>query len=393
MVLNSTIEDNFIKLYISGVTNLKIDFTLNDDEINQIINLAKSHSLETVIYQAFKINDIKIPAKLEKEYQFLLFKMFTQDAELESLSCAFTNHKIYHLPLKGSVLRKYYPNPILRIMADLDILFHEEDLKQAGMIVKELGYEVEHLGGNHDVYYKKPYMNIELHRALISSSYELLYNYYIDIWNRLDTSNYLVRMNKEDFLIYLILHAGKHFATSGAGLRFLMDLHFFFLKEKDIDMRYVMDELKKTNFDTFAEIVITISKKLFDDLYHDDFNLNDDERYVLSYLISSGTYGTYDNSAAIGVSKENNENIKSNKIKYFFKRVFPSYKTMVSIYPKLKRRKLLLPIYYLMRICRVIFKSKSYKQQLNSINNVQEEDLERIKRIKEITKVRSISDE
>lgn len=46
------------------------------------------------------------------------------------------------IPLKGAVLAAhYYPDPLQRPMADLDILIHQKDLKRTVEVVYQLGYE------------------------------------------------------------------------------------------------------------------------------------------------------------------------------------------------------------------------------------------------------------
>lgn len=372
-------KNNFINLIISGVLNKKID-NLKLSDPNKMITLSTFFSLEAIIYNAFKINNIEIDDKFKKIYKEAYMKALVQDSELGILLEEFSKAHLYHLPLKGSILRTYYDDPTKRSMADLDILFHEEDLEKAGEVVKELGYEEEQMGGNHDVYYKKPFMNIELHRAMIDISYDT-HDYYNDIWDRLDCHNYTATMTKEDFLIFNIIHAGKHFITGGAGLRFLIDLYFFNQKEKELNWEYIKEELKKVGYDKYAEIMFSISDKLFKEI-----DLNDDELYILDYLLKSGTYGTFDNAAAIGVAKEDNK--KGSKLRFFFKRVFPPFTTMVRIYPNLAKHKILLPFYYIKRIFRVVFKSKTYKEQLKSIDNVNDKDIERVKKAQDIVGIR-----
>ena len=61
---------------------------------------------------------------------------------------------------------------------------------------------------------------------------------------------------------------------------------------------------------------------------------------------------------------------------------------MVRIYPNLAKHKILLPFYYIKRIFRVVFKSKTYKEQLKSIDNVNDKDIERVKKAQDIVGIR-----
>ena len=73
--------------------------------------------------------------------------------ELGRLRKVLNEAKIPFIPLKGSVLRRYYPEPWMRTSCDIDVLVHEEAVDQAAqIIVDKLGYAYE----------KKQYHDISL---------------------------------------------------------------------------------------------------------------------------------------------------------------------------------------------------------------------------------------
>lgn len=375
------IKNNFIKLIVSIITNTKDEtIDIKEEDINKYISLSQFHSIEIIILEAFKLNNIKPNDNFTKQCRNLAVKKITQEAELDLLSNAFSDNHLYHLPLKGAVISKYYPNTTYRNMADLDILIYEEDLNKAGSIVKELGYEVEHLGGNHDVYYKRPFMNIELHRNMIDPLYNSA-SYYDDIWDRVDKTNYRCNLSDDENYLFGIIHAGKHFASGGAGLRFLIDIYYIRQNIK-INEEYITNELKKVDYDKFYTVIDHISTKLFN---HEA--LDEDELYILNYLLTAGTYGTYENMSMMGVSSEDGD-INKRKHKFFMRRVFPKRSQMEFMFPKLKEHPSLLWFYYIKRIFKVIFKSKTYKSQLKSLKEVNDDKLNKIKKIQTITGIR-----
>lgn len=376
---DNELKNNFIKLIISFVNNKKDDtIIIKDEDINKYATIANLHKVDMIIYAALKLNEFNLNDKLEKNYELLYAKKITQEAELENIKEAFNNKKIYYMPLKGSIISKYYPLTIYRYMSDLDILIFDDKLKEAGSSVKELGYEEEELGGNHDVYYKKPFMNIELHRALFSPQISFS-TYYETLKEKLSQNGYELYFNDNDLYIYLIAHAAKHFISGGAGLRFLLDIYYY-EKAVNLNYEYLKNELDKLSLSKFYDVMATISHKLFN-----EESLNDEEKLILDYLLSSGAYGTYHNNTAANIN--NNEDIKKAKHKYFLKRVFPDKKTMEYMYPNLVNHSILLPYYYLKRIFRVVFKTKTYKDQLKSINEVNEKEIDKVNKIKEITGV------
>ena len=65
----------------------------------------------------------------------------------------FSEEKIPHVPLKGAVMREYYPEPWHRSSCDIDILVHEEDLDRAcSALADRAGYRVEGEKRFHDVH-------------------------------------------------------------------------------------------------------------------------------------------------------------------------------------------------------------------------------------------------
>ena len=110
------------------------------------------------------------------------------DAERAKILRRLEEEKIWYMPLKGSILKDWYPKLGMRQMSDNDILFDRSKYKTVRDIFIDSGYECGHFGtGNDDVYFKEPVMNFEMHRSLFSSTNkEILFDYYDDIKERLE---------------------------------------------------------------------------------------------------------------------------------------------------------------------------------------------------------------
>lgn len=64
-------------------------------------------------------------------------------------------YDMLYLPLKGIIMKDYYPSVVMRQMSDNDILFDADawERMEKHMILE--GYKAEYVGkGNHDVYHK-----------------------------------------------------------------------------------------------------------------------------------------------------------------------------------------------------------------------------------------------
>ena len=106
-----------------------------------------------------------------------------QHFSLEELLQAFEANGIYCIPLKGIFLKQCYPKTDLRMMADLDLLFRLEQEKEVEEILQQLGYYCDHRDDHHHVYFRKPFMNIEMHYCLVGQNSQFA-SYYKNPWEK-----------------------------------------------------------------------------------------------------------------------------------------------------------------------------------------------------------------
>ena len=131
---------------------------------------------------------------------------------------------IWDMPLKGSVLKSLYPKIGMRQMADNDILCDPARMSDVCTIMESLGYSTNSTFGlsTHDIYFKPPVCNFEMHRALFGYGHDQrLVDYYQDVKSRLilnEGSQYGYHFRDEDFYLYMLAHAYKHFSNCGTGL-------------------------------------------------------------------------------------------------------------------------------------------------------------------------------
>lgn len=375
-------KDNLIKL----VQNVFLGETneLNELNLDEIYALARFHSIEYIIYTALNNYNLDINDDFKKRSEINAYKSITQELELPNLEKLFSDNNICFLPLKGAIIQKMYPKVEYRNMADIDILLKKEDLKKAGKLVQRVGFSVDTVGGNHDTYTKKPYVHIELHRAMIGDCYEIA-SYYDDIWSSSKiyqdkNDEYHYYLTDDDYYIFMICHAAKHFSGGGTGFRTIIDAYIYLKEKKDLDFDYINQELKGLKLDKFDKLLKESVDYIF---YHKEIDINDKEDvlFFIDYIINSGTYGNSLNSSTRDIVKE------GSKKKHIFRRLFPTYKMMSSRNPILKKVPILLPWFYFTRLLKGIFHFKENKKRYDTIVNVNEDDIKRINKIKEITGV------
>lgn len=347
-------------------------FKIDESNFNIFLNLSKKHSLTALFYKVCKDTKVDIKEEylkvLEQYYLSNVQKHILFERERKALFDYFYLNGIVYLQLKGLVLKDYYPDPYTREFADNDIYFRGDD-----EIVKKFfvdrGYEVEIFRkSNHDVYLKKPCLNFEMHRALFGGTGDN--DKFIEYFatpkaGALDHESREDVYKPDNFYVYFTAHTYKHFHIAGCGLRTLVDYYIFLKRNQEnenLDFRYIKKELNKIDLVDFSNQISTLSLKVFDEQ-----ELNEQELETLLFIASSGTYGTLENRVNKGVKEKG-------KTKYLMSRIFPPYRYYKSAYPWAYKVPILIPIAWLCRFFRILFKNpKRATTEIKTIANSKEE--------------------
>ena len=159
---------------------------INKINIEQLYQVAQRHSLSAIVAYALENVDIDNKSFQEAKNKAIR-KSIILDIEREKVLAELEKSQIWYMPLKGSILKNYYPKIGMRQMADIDILFDAARVDDVKTIMEEQGFSCERFGGsNVDIYFKQPVCNFEMHNSLfLLSQGESLYGYYKNIKNKL----------------------------------------------------------------------------------------------------------------------------------------------------------------------------------------------------------------
>ena len=169
----------------------------------------------------------KVKEKFDEQIFTAVYRYENINYELEQICKTLEEAKIPFIPLKGSVIRKYYPEPWMRTSCDIDILVKEKDADNAAEYLQtQLQYGVDRKG-QHDVsMFTASNVHVELHFKLLDSDFKQVKDL-MGVWSGdeislLSDSEY--QMSKELFLLYHIYHMAKHFVHGGCGIKPFIDL-------------------------------------------------------------------------------------------------------------------------------------------------------------------------
>ncbi|MGN0490622.1 nucleotidyltransferase domain-containing protein [Ruminococcus sp.] len=373
--MNELIKTGYDMLYLSlcALDNVTPDNELVQNLDNDMLfDLCQKHSLTSLVYYA-------LAKVITPEHKWLeangkaVRKNMLLDLERAKILNFMNENGIKHMPLKGIILKELYPISGMRQMSDNDIWYDESYSKALEQFMQKLGYTDIVVGkGNHDNYKRPPVYNFEMHRTLFNKSQEPFYTYYKDI-NRLlirdKNSKYGCHFGTEDFYVYMVAHEYRHYSTGGTGLRSIIDCCVYLKKYgNEMKFTYIETETNKLGISDFEEkqrmLCLKLNRMCFNMLYGY-------EKEMLEYCFSSCAYGNFENKVNNKLkdfSKDGNITRKS-KLKYVLSRIFPPMEFYKNYYPFFYRHKLFLPVCFIIRLYKGIFKSrKKIKREISAIN-------------------------
>lgn len=330
---------------------------LDDIDQERLFKLSSAHSLDAIVGTTLKASGVKISTKWEENIQKSIRKAILFDAERKKICVFFESNQIWYMPLKGVILKDFYPSLGLRQMSDNDILFDKTRAKDVKTFMLSQGYRCLYYGiGQHDSYEKEPVYNFELHTSLYSLN-KKFEKYYKNVNNRLvknSESDYKYGFTDEDFYIYILTHAYKHYTSGGTGVRSLLDFYVYLINKPNLDFSYIENECKKLDIFDYEIKSRNLCMKIFKENIPEkstEFEeyLTNEEMNELMYYISSGAYGRQDRQVKNKLERFKKEK-NGNKFKFIIRRIFPDMEVYKIYYPFFYKHKILLPIGWFYRL-------------------------------------------
>ncbi len=338
----------------------KVSFS--DDSVKTLFEVSKKHDVIHLVAKALVDNGLvgkehPLFPICQKAQVMAVYRYEQLNFELQSVAGVLEKAKIPFLPLKGSVLRAFYPEPWMRTSCDIDVLIHESDLPKAvALLETECGYTQAAKTTCDIAFAAKSGCHVELHFNLISENFaneahKLLEN----VWNYTElkeNSEYWHVLSDDMFYFYHIAHMSKHFENGGCGIRPFLDL--FILDNLENADKVKRDELlSKADMLKFAEGARLLSRVWFGGEEHNSLT-----EMMENYLLFGGAFGTMTNKVAVQQQKS------GGKKSYALSRIFPSRKFMSVHFKYVEKHPWLMPFAYVHRAFVILFKGNAARSML-----------------------------
>lgn len=332
-----------------------------------VFALAGQQKLLPIVFEAVR----KSPAAAENAALFAAVKQqviaqvmhqTVRASEFSGLYRKLRAAGLHPIVVKGQLCSCLYPLKDHRISADDDLLIPDgefmachEQLLANGLTTDA---PADELASADEVPYTKDGspLYIELHRHLFDSAedaHDELNHFFTDI-NPVEMEGFLAMLPHEH-LLYLILHAYKHFVRSGIGLRQFCDIGLWAREyHTEIDWQRLREQCESVHAATFAAAAFRIAR----DYLGIEFDLPTpwsdavDAEPLLHDSLCGGVYGSNDltrlhsSTVTLNAVKASRTGEKSSVLRT----VFPKREYLERRYPYLKKRPYLLPVAWAQRL-------------------------------------------
>ena len=363
-------------LHIAKATVSGGEVTAESVDWPAIFTLANQQKLLPILFETVR----KTPAAEENVALFAVTKQQVIGQVLNQTVCSAEFSDLYHklrsaglhpIVVKGQLCSRLYPLKDHRISADDDLYIPDaefmachEQLLANGL---RTGTPADELASADEVSYTKngSPLYIELHRHLFDSSedtHDELNHFFTDL-KPIEVDGFLT-MPPHEHLLYLILHAYKHFVRSGIGLRQFCDIGLWARAyHAEIDWQRLHEQCESVHAATFAAAAFRIAR----DYLGIDFDLptpwdaSIDVEPLLHDTLCGGVYGSNDltrlhsSTVTLNAVKASRTGEKSSVLRT----VFPKREYLERRYPYLKKRPYLLPVAWVQRLVHYASEKKS----------------------------------
>lgn len=381
----NTNEGYFLHLLKCGLKSEKPEEPPVGIDFEAIFELAKKQDVENIVFLSIDQLENNIDSNLYSIWQEAYYKRMKysafQDMALEELIEAFTKAGIDCMPLKGSVIKNYYPSPDLRSMGDIDFLVREQNRQVVRDIMHNIGYEDDILDdGQVDAFKKGKLTYIEIHYDFSAENHVMHEIFTID-WDKLISTEteHLYQMTFEDLYFFNTGHYVKNMHNKGMGLRGVVDTFVLWNRLSDEEKASLINRFEIIEINDFNSKLVKIANIWFNNA-EDDGSLESIQEYLMARL-------TYGDEKTLRILQTMYADQTSSNTEYIWIKIFPSANALYKRYNIKHRCFILLPFLWIKRIFGLIFGNKEKwqdtKRQVEVFKTIDQDDINYERKIRQ----------
>ena len=366
-------EDYLIELLSSVINQEEMIGNTARPAWGWIYKMSDYHHVASLIYYkimwAEGVGVRKWKERFEVRYRKAIRFQEKYAALRKELAKKLEQAEVHAVFLGESAVLEYYPRPEMRMPEPLMLLVEKKKMYRVSGIMNAMNFENtgEKEGCGTWQYSETPDLKVRIAETLPFSGKKtkLWFEEMPRVLPREEGKRYIHCMNEETLYIYFICRLAEKYARGQIEIRDIVDLWLLISREgPELKWKEINEELDNIGLDIFGEYIAKLAGKWFGRMYfREDMDALGD---MQTYIFSKGEEARRENESILPLVKIVADNYyrdlrKEEKEK---KRawLFPSIDYMSAFFPKLKKRPLLLPFYWILRI--IIRKNFARKERI-----------------------------
>lgn len=404
MLENEKYEARYLLGIISSVINqTEMPRTVRNLRWEYVYRLADYHNVANVVYYGVLGLEKDISDKwknkfYEKYQEVLLIQERFRSAE-EVLMWQMEKNQIHAMFLKDSVLCRCYEPREIRSLKAVNLLVEKEKSLAIHAFMKDMDYGLmENRRNKGLIYYRIPRTTVmyQTDLGLNTKDMKKYFDFPIKSVSRSQGKKYIHELTEDEFFVYFLSDLVYQYASGNIDICGMMDLWTYYKKYGEaLDWIYIKKELKKINISTFSHHLLYLSYLWFGEesdkvgntglvgrelnpvqkeegdwsqgLYSESEIYNAMEEYILT----KGKDGREVSSTLLPLIKEVLDfYVRDRRKEWFHKKfefIFPDREYMEKMYPGLRKKRFLLPFYWMKRL--TFFQWQLFRQWIHKRMN------------------------
>lgn len=285
------------------------------EEIQEIVALSKKHFCQVIVGERLKARGVKLSEKFDKSLTAIIYRNYKNLSIQNEVINRLRENNIECIVLKGSSVSMNYPEPLHRILGDIDILVPEKDYDRAVDLFLD-GEERSKIKEKHKFHYEIGYkgFDVEIHRHITEyekedkALTELMEKAFDDICvGKADIFEFPVLNNKLQ-AVSLLIHLKRHMSEgeNNINMRLLLDWLVFANKISAEEWnKEIYPVLKTVKINKSADAFFRLSDKYFCTDNRDKYGEPVSEEFVdllMESFMSAGKNQSLDSSITNNIS-------------------------------------------------------------------------------------------
>lgn len=313
---------------------------------------------------------------LTGEYYAAVSQAVTQNHEGARILEALSRTNMECMTLKGWDMRAHYPRPVMRQMADLDVLLRPYEYAQVVDVMGDLGYQplsAVESSWKHDDFFRDV-VTVETHKRLTDDS-GAVREWESRMWDRRMPAGEsggatgTCRMAEEDVLLFHLVHMHKDFCNGSLGLRRILDTWLLSGHADSLDQALIARELEAMDLTAFAERMQWLGRVCMG-----EEPVDPDAELLLRHAFQHGIYGSNKSYKTARIAGMGKGSMLGGKVRSLVAAVFLPYGRMKAQFPVLEKAPVLLPVCWIRRIVELLHGNwADYRRKLDYRNEAEDD--------------------